>query len=125
MKTRNLMPLLSRSPLQCLCLWGLAALAGCTPPPQTRHRVDFTLDPQGHCQVNHQPQPCAQAGAVALQLSPQGGSSVSAVLLVSPQSPIAAQEALIGSLRAAKINHLQYGDPPTNAQRPQPKGAND
>lgn len=117
------MPLLSRSSLQCLCLWGLATLAGCAPPPQTRHRVDFTLDPHGHCQVNHQPQPCAQAGAVALQLSPQGGSGVSAVLLVSPQSPIAAQEALIDGLRAAKINHLQYGDPQTSTQHPQPKGA--
>lgn len=118
------MPLLSRSFLQLLGLWGLAALAGCT-PPQTRQRVDFTLDTQGLCQVNHQPQPCAQAGAVALQLSPQGGQGVSAVLFVSPKSPIAAQEALIDGLRAAKINHLQYGDPQTIVQRPQPKGADD
>lgn len=99
-------------------------LAGCT-PPQARQRVDFSLDAQGQCQVNHQNQPCARAGAVALQLSPNGGAGVSAVLFVHPRSPIAAQEALIDGLRAAQINHLQYGDPTSITQRPQPKGADD
>jgi hypothetical protein len=99
LRAHNLLPAL-------LMTWGLAACS----PPTVRHRVDFVLQADGQCLVHAQAVPCAEAGSVAAAATPGGAATISAVLLISPEAPPTALQALRSGMQVAHIAHVQYGD---------------
>lgn len=83
-------------------------LAGCT-PPQARVRVDIAMREGGRCVVEDERVGCDRAGTVAVAHHP--GQAISAVVLVDPQVAHASRATLIESLRQARVDHVQFGDP--------------
>ncbi len=111
-----------------LCFWGLVlsllgGLSACSPQPQTRQRLDVSLNAQGQCRVAQQPVACEQVGALMTQQRP--GAQLSAVLFIDHAASAERQAALGASLRAAHISHVQYGDSAFLAQRPREAGADE